>query len=100
MWQDHCAIQEKKVKVQCMHPEIAPTCAPQPRPTEAIADGADHVPSNRRATAKPVPILYATTAPNLATVKIAKPLAPLRTAEGIDLSGFSLATCHDYKVRS
>lgn len=69
------------------------TCAPQPNPRESIADGADQDPSDLRATTKPVPILYVRSAPTLATVKIASPLAPFRTAEGMDFSAFNLATC-------
>jgi len=39
-----------------------------------------------------VPTLYVTTAPALATVRIASPFAPLRIDDGMDFSGFNLAT--------
>jgi hypothetical protein len=58
-----------------------------------MADGADHVPSNLLAMTKPVPSLYERTTPALATVRIAKPLAPFRTARGIVRSEFNLEIC-------
>jgi hypothetical protein len=69
------------------------TCAPHPNPVETIADGGDHDPSDLRATTRPVPSLYVRNAPAFITVNIASPLAPLRTACGIDFSGFIFATC-------
>lgn len=33
------------------------TCAPHPKPAERMADGADHDPSDLRATTRPVPSL-------------------------------------------
>ena len=68
------------------------TCTPHPNPTDKIADGADHDPSDLRATTRPVPILYVRTAPALATVSTASPFAPLRIDDGIDFSGFNLET--------
>jgi hypothetical protein len=68
------------------------TCTPHPNPTDKIADGADHDPSDLRATTRPVPILYVRTAPALATVSTASPFAPLRIDDGMDFSGFSLDT--------
>ena len=70
-----------------------PTCTPHPKPTEKMADGADHEPSALRDATRPVPSLYVRRAPAFATVIMASPLAPFRTARGIDFSGFSLATC-------
>jgi hypothetical protein len=68
------------------------TCTPHPNPTDKIADGADHDPSDLRATTRPVPILYVRTAPALATVSTARPFAPLRIDDGMDFSGFNLET--------
>jgi hypothetical protein len=70
----------------------AQTCTPHPSPTDKIAEGADHDPSDLRATTRPVPTLYVRTAPALATVRIASPFAPLRIDDGMDFSGFNLAT--------
>lgn len=58
-----------------------------------MADGADHVPSLLRATTRPVPTLYVSIRPILNTVRIARPLAPLRTASGIDFSGANSPIC-------
>jgi hypothetical protein len=72
--------------------EWANTCTPHPNPTDKIAEGADHDPSSLRATTRPVPTLYVRTAPALATVRTARPFAPLRIDEGMDFSGFNRAT--------
>lgn len=69
------------------------TCSPHPSPTDNIAEGADHDPSDLLETTRPVPTLYVTSAPALATVSMASPFAPLSTAEGIEFSGFNLPTC-------
>jgi hypothetical protein len=81
-----CAFNSKKDLYQTN------TCTPHPNPTDKIADGADHDPSDLRATTRPVPILYVRTAPALATVSTASPFAPLRIDDGMDFSGFSLDT--------
>jgi hypothetical protein len=94
----HCSSSTDELDVDHMEDReesrnLVTTCAPHPNPVETIADGGDHDPSDFRATTRPVPSLYVRNAPAFITVKIASPLAPLRTACGIDLSGFSLATC-------
>lgn len=82
---DACTIKTDEIKG-------ANTCTPHPSPTDKIAEGADHEPSDLRATTRPVPTLYVRTAPALATVRIASPFAPLRIDDGMDFSGFNLAT--------
>jgi len=76
------------------------TWAPHPKPRENIADGADHDPSDFLETTKPVPSLYESNAPALTTVKIARPLASLRMAKGIDFSGLDLATYQEIHMNN
>jgi hypothetical protein len=76
------------------------TWAPHPKPSENIADGADHDPSDLLETTKPVPILYERNVPALATVKIASPLASVRMAKGIDFSGLDLATYQQIQMNN
>lgn len=66
------------------------TCRPHPKPPDIIETGGDQLPSSLCVTIKPVPSLYVSTTPNFAMVNIASPLAPRKTASGIDCSGFSL----------
>lgn len=70
------------------------TCAPQPMPKDEIADGGDQDPSSLRAITNPVPTLYVTIKPTLATVKIARPLACFRIAPGMGFSGVKHPTCN------
>lgn len=52
-----------------------PICPPKPPPPVAIADGADQVPSERRATTMPEPKRAEPRKPALNTVMIARPFA-------------------------
>jgi hypothetical protein len=65
-WNCHGGLLYNPTQEKQLHDNRLPRCkemwelqtwAPQPRPQEAIADGADHVPSLLRATTRPVPIL-------------------------------------------
>lgn len=64
-----------------------PIWPPKPPPTVAMADGADQVPSGRRAMTSPEPKRAEPKKPALRTVIMASPLARDRTSGGMILSG-------------
>lgn len=79
----------------------APTANPHPIPPVAIQEGADQVPSSRRAMTTPDPALPVTINPALTILNTAKPLALWSTAFGMLFSaddGSSGLAKNDFKM--